>query len=277
MLLSIIMYGVPGTSRKWVAVMLDVITRLAMSTIATASLLIALLCPCGPVFAQSLKASGGYDGGGPFVGPGRAVGGTLQLQLEITFALEKNTSQALIYAISRPIGNPARFAYICVVNHRYTGDVEDVSGQFRHRVHVVDGTGEIELSSGTGKSSFKIVYSTVVKRNKNVGTHESLAICKTPADLNQGRIFIVGMSGKPPVVNQIDYPLPTALGDSQDCDKKARKVVSDLRESIATGHAKKRLLKLQSPNDEKNPNGLENTEPMDWLPDPNGNRHDHRP
>ena len=65
------------------------------------------------------------------------------------------------------IGDPARLAYICVVNHRYTGDVEEVSGQFRHRVHVVDGTGESELSSGIGKSSFKIVYSTEVKQNRN--------------------------------------------------------------------------------------------------------------
>ena len=252
--------------------MLHVIARLALSIIATVFLLVVLLCPCGRVFAQSLKASGGCDVRGSFVGPGRAAGGSLQLQLEITFALEKNTSPALIYGISHPIGDPARLAYICVVNHRYTGDVEEVSGQFRHRVHVVDGTGESELSSGIGKSSFKIVYSTEVKQNKNAGTDESLAICKTPVELHHGRIFFVDMSSESPVVNQVDYPLPIALGDSQDCDRKAREVLNDLKESIAAGHTKKRLLKLLLPIGEQNPNqlGVSKEEEIDWLPDPNG-------
>jgi hypothetical protein len=253
--------------------MLHVITRLALSTIATASLLVVLLCPCGLVFAQGSKASAESDGRGSFVGPhGQARGGTLLLGLEIAFVLDKNTSPALIYGISRPIGEATRFAYICVVNHRYTGNIEDVSSQFRYRLHVVDGTGELELSSGTGKSSFKIVYSTVVKWDKNVRIDESLTICKTPVELHHGRIFFVDMSGESPVVNQVDYPLPDALGDSQDRDKKVRKVVDDLKESIAAGRSNKRLLKLLFPNDEHNPNGLEGTEQLDWLPDPQRNK-----
>jgi len=146
---------------------------------------------------------------------------------------------------------------------------------------VLDGAGELELSSGAGKSSFTIVYSIVAKWHKKPGTVETLAICNTPVELDHGRVFIIDLSSESPVVNQFDYPLPVpgVPGDSRDCDKKAQKVLDDLREAIATGHAKKRLLKLRPSSDKKKPNALENRmdewmkqfgwiEQFDWLPDP---------
>ena len=119
---------------------------------------------------------------------------------------------------------------------------------------MLDGTGELEVSSGKGRSSFEISYSVVVRQNQKRGTVESIAICNTPVELDHGRVFIVDLSSESPMVNQFEYPLPNALGDSRHCDKKVRKLLNDLTESIAKGHANKRLLKLRSPSNEEKPN-----------------------
>jgi hypothetical protein len=247
-------------------------------SIITSVLTIVFSSSCMMGSAEDLNLSSGCDESGAFSGSGdRSIGGSSSLELEIAFAIEQGTSPALIYAISRPRGDTGRFAYICVVNHRYSGGIDDVSSQFRHRLHVADGTGEVELSSGTGNSRFKIVHSTVVKRRKNAepDEDESVAICKTPVELSHGRIFFVDLSSDSPVVNQVDYPLPNARGGSQECDKKVRKVLHDMKESIAAGRTEKRLLKLRLPNRDQNRNQLEiskeeDEEEIDWLPDPNG-------
>ncbi len=79
--------------------MLHVATRPAPLAIATASLLVVLLCLGGPVSAQVLKVSGSGGSYGT-LGPGASRGASLLLGLEFVFAREKKTDPALIYAIT---------------------------------------------------------------------------------------------------------------------------------------------------------------------------------
>src|SRR4051794_5664640 len=91
-----------------VAIMSHVISRLY--SIAGLSLLTLLFCPCGKACAQRLKASGRGEAAGPFLGPGLAGAGSLQLGLKIGLLFEGNLSPALFYAISHPAGEEKRFA-----------------------------------------------------------------------------------------------------------------------------------------------------------------------
>jgi len=227
--------------------MLHVISRL--SIVAKVSLLTVLLCPCEQAFAQGTKVSAGGGSSGAFLGPGEVGGGSLQLGLTMNFvfarANEGNLSRpALFCAFSYPPGEKKRFAYLCLVTHRFAGDQVDVAGQFRHRLHVLDGEGELELSGGAGRSSFNILYATSVNPTFGAPADESLTIRKMPVNLAGGRVFLVDISGDTPVVEQVDYPLPDAPAGDQEFAKKVLKIVDDLKESIAAGTAKKVALKF---------------------------------
>ena len=213
---------------------------------AQVSVLTALLCLCGVTCAQGTKASGGFDSGGSFPGVYCRYGGkTLQLGLEIIHPVEGNTSPALFYGISHPAGEKKRFTYLCLVKHRFPGDAADVADHFQFRLHGRDGVGELELSGGADKSSFKLVYSIEVKRMKGARAEESLTIGKMPVKLAAGRVFLVDISGETPVVDQVDFPIPDLPADPDDYDEKVRKALGDLKESIAARRTKKVRLELR--------------------------------
>lgn len=257
--------------------MFYVLKPFVASAFATGSLFVAFLCEAGPAFsrepsvpgrssdwlvlpdeemdASSLSAAAGGGSSGHFLPPYERTGGggrsfsfgpngvrSMMLYLEITFALKEGTSPGLTYAISRTKKEGRRFAYLCIVHHQYTGEESD---EFTYDIGVRDNTGEIEQLLKIGESSFMIKYTIVVDRDQREESEESLNICETPVDNENGRVFIVDMLSEPPVVRQVDYPLPTAMS-SRDYGKKAREVLDHLSKSGISDDIKSRQLMLRA-------------------------------
>jgi len=156
----------------------------------------------------------------------------------------------MFYGISHPLGEKARFTYLCLVTNGFPGDAAEVADHFRFRLHVLDGVGELELAGGADKSSFNILYSITVKQKRGARADESLAICKAPVKLAGGRIFLVDISRDTPFVEQVDYPLPDLPADRDGYDEKVREVLDDMKKSIAAGRTKKVSLELRPPKDQ---------------------------
>jgi hypothetical protein len=227
------------------------IQRVALR-MAQVSVLTALFCLCGVTFAQGTKvsASSGSDSFDSFPGIDyHAGGGTWQLSLQIAHPLKGDPSPALFYGISHPLGEKARFTYLCLVTHGFPGDAAEVADHFRFRRHVLDGVGELELAGGAHKSSFNILYSITVKQKRGARADETLAVCKAPVKLAGGRIFLVDISRDTPFVEQVDYPLPDLPADRDGYDEKVREVLDDMKKSIAAGRTKKVSLELRPPKD----------------------------